>query len=209
LGFRDQRPSECVTNADAIIVQALVASRALIGSVVYAKGFAIRQVLKGTEHSPMRGDGNAKRRPGDLSDRVLILFMASEWRQRYQRAQSERIRHTSRVTSIYEARRLVASFRQAILSKVFLNAFWNAFSKSFTSSEAPTCCAIATKRSWRAASVSLGLANDLRVMLRNPARERARSSHKRPVGRPRDCPLQKHDARAENLAYPHYNECRK
>jgi hypothetical protein len=71
---------------------------------------------------------------------------------------------------IYEVRRLVASFRQAIFSNAFLNAFWNAFSKSFTSSEAPACCAIATKRLWRSASVSLGLASDLRVMLRNPAR---------------------------------------
>ena len=110
---------------------------------------------------------------------------------------------------IYEGRRLAASFWQAILSNAFLNAFWNAFSKSFTSSEAPTCCAIATKRLWRSASVSLGLASDLRVMLRNPAREQARSSHKRPVGRQRDCPLQKHDARAENLAYPHRNKYRK
>jgi hypothetical protein len=105
---------------------------------------------------------------------------------------------------IYEGRRLAASFWQAILSNAFLNAFWNAFSKSFTSSEAPTCCAIATKRLWRSASVSLGLASDLRVM-----REQARSSHKMPVGRQRDCPLQKHDARAENLAYPHCNKYRK
>ena len=110
---------------------------------------------------------------------------------------------------IYEGRRLAASFWQAILSNAFLNAFWNAFSKSFTSSEAPTCCAIATKRLWRSASVSLGLDSDLRVMLRNPAREQARSSHKMPVGRQRDCPLQKHDARAENLAYPHCNKYRK
>ena len=70
---------------------------------------------------------------------------------------------------IYEGRRLVASFRQSIFSNAFLNAFWNAFSKSFTSSEAPTCCAIARKRLWRSASVSLGLASDLRVMRRNPA----------------------------------------
>jgi hypothetical protein len=122
-----------------------------------------------------------------------------------ERGTLERIRHTSRVGSIYEARRLVASFRQAIFSNAFWNAFWNAFSKSFISSEAPICCAIATKRSWRAASVSLGLASDLRVMLRNPAQEQGRSSHKRPVSRPRDCPLQKRDADAEHLAYPYCN----
>src|SRR6266478_1637179 len=80
---------------------------------------------------------------------------------------------------IYEVRLLVASFRQAIFSKAFLNAFWNAFSKSFTSSEAPTFCAIATKRLWRSASVSLGLASDLRVMFGNPAPERVRSSHEK------------------------------
>ena len=77
--------------------------------------------------------------------------------------------HNSR-RIIYEVRRLVASFRQAIFSNAFLNAFWNAFSKSLASSEAPTSCAVATKWLWRSASVSLGLAGDLRVMLRNPAR---------------------------------------
>jgi hypothetical protein len=78
--------------------------------------------------------------------------------------------HTNSRRIIYEVRRLVASFRQAIFSNAFLNAFWNAFSKPFTSSEAPTCSAIVTKRLWRSASVSLGLASDLRVMLRNPVR---------------------------------------
>jgi len=71
---------------------------------------------------------------------------------------------------IYEVRRLVAFFQQAMFSYAFLNAFWNAFSKSFTSSKAPISCVIATKRLWRSASATLGLASNLRVMLRNPAR---------------------------------------
>lgn len=45
-----------------------------------------------------------------------------------------------------------------------MTTFLNAFSKSFGSSEAPTCFAISTKRLWRSASVSLGLDADLRVM---------------------------------------------
>jgi hypothetical protein len=40
----------------------------------------------------------------------------------------------------------------------------NAFSKSFGSSEAPTCFAISTKRLWRSASVSLAFVADLRGM---------------------------------------------
>ena len=76
----------------------------------------------------------------------------------------------SGVSLIYEVRRLVASFQQAMFLYAFLNAFWNAFSKSFTSSKAPISCAIATKRLWRSASVTLGLASNLRIMLRNPAR---------------------------------------
>jgi hypothetical protein len=43
----------------------------------------------------------------------------------------------------------------------------------------------------------------LRVILGNPAQEKAKS-HKAPAGRQRDCPLQEHDAPAENLAYLHY-----
>ena len=41
----------------------------------------------------------------------------------------------------------------------------NALSKSFGSSEAPTSFAIAVKRAWRWASVSLGFACDLRGIL--------------------------------------------
>ena len=39
--------------------------------------------------------------------------------------------------------------------------FLNALSKSFGSSEAPTWCAISTKRLWRSTSVSLGLGLDV------------------------------------------------
>jgi hypothetical protein len=40
-----------------------------------------------------------------------------------------------------------------------------AFSKSFGSSEAPTCFAISTKRLWRSASVSFGFDADLRTIV--------------------------------------------
>jgi hypothetical protein len=67
-GRQPATPLESVTDADAIIVQALVVSSALItliSSAVHAKyGLAVRQVLKSAEHAPMFGDGDAKRRAG-------------------------------------------------------------------------------------------------------------------------------------------------